>query len=316
MRTGTILIVRYIGTSSKSSDIYSIFDSIQKQIEIIFKIDVNRNEYREYKRKEEFFENKFIIDDEIRKKEEFINKLYYVSEKYLIDDKKPLVILLDSIDQLIEKNHDLKWFFKKLPKNLKIVYSSLKGYKNIFEKLNKEIKIEKNILEIKPLLINEAKMILIFYMTKAKKKLNDEQEMKVNKMIEGLDNICPLQIKLIFDIISKWKSSYKIPDDFLKCKTSVDLIKYLFQTIENGIIDNEILFKHCLFYLTLFEYRGISENEFEDILSIDDTLLTSVFEHQHPPVRRFPMGLWYRLKYEFKDYLTNKVTDDAFVIAW
>ena len=86
--------------------------------------------------------------------------------------------------------------------------------------------------------------------------------------------------------------------------------------IEKNVFDNEILFKHCLFYLTLFEYRGISENELEDILSIDDEVLDSIFVHHHPPVRRFQIGLFSRLKYELKDYIINKVTDDQPVIAW
>ena len=68
--------------------------------------------------------------------------------------------------------------------------------------------------------------------------------------------------------------------------------------------------------MTLFEYRGISENELEDILSIDDELLDSIFIHHHPPVRRFQIGLFSRLKYELKDYIINKVTDDQPVVAW
>ncbi len=39
------------------------------------------------------------------------------------------------------------------------------------------------------------------------------------------------------------------------------------------MFDNEILSKYCLFYLTLFEYRGITENEMEEILSIKDEVL-------------------------------------------
>ena len=72
------------------------------------------------------------------------------------------------------------------------------------------------------------------------------------------------------------------------------------------MFDNEKLFKHCLFYLTLFEFRGISEN--------DDEVLDSIFVHHHPPVRRFPIGLFSRMKYELKDYITNKVSDDQSVI--
>ena len=135
-------------------------------------------------------------------------------------------------------------------------------------------------------------------------------------MIDHLEDINPLQIKLIFDIVSKWPSFYNAKDEFLQCRSSKQIIKHLFKNIEKSVLDNEILFKHILFYLTLFEYRGITENELEDILSIDDTVLATIFVHHHPPVRRFQTGLFSRMKYELKDYITDKVTDDQPVIAW
>ena len=135
-------------------------------------------------------------------------------------------------------------------------------------------------------------------------------------MIDQLEDINPLQIKIISDILSKWPSFNYIPDEFLSCTTSIQIIKYLFKYIEKNVFDNEILFKHCLFYLTLFEYRGITENELEDILSIDDEVLDTIFVHNHPPLRRFQIGLFSRLKYELKEYITDKATDDQYVIAW
>ena len=256
-------------------------------------------------------------DEESKKREEFLNLLHFVSEKYLTNQQIKLIILLDSLDQLTESNYNLKWFFSKLPNHVKIIYSCLNEFKNICKNIKMQIKKEKtNTLEIKPLTIDEAKIILWSYMNKAGRELNEKQKEAINEMIEKLFNISPLQIKIIFDIVSKFKSSYKIPDEFLKCKTSKEIIKYFFGRIEKEIIDNPILFKHCLYYLSLFEFRGISENELEDILSIDDDVLNSIFIHQHPPVRRFPMGLWYRLRYEFEDYLTTKLIDDTRVIAW
>ena len=299
-----------MGTTRESSDIYSVFQSIQKQLEIKFKIDVNGREYKEYKRKNEKRLNRLRG---IAENKEFINKLYFLSENYL--NQKKLIILLDSIDQLKKENYNLKWMFNKLPRNIKIIYSVLKNYENIFEILKREIKSQ-NILEIKPLKNDEAKSILSSYLKESKRQLVDKQKYSIDKMIDELVDICPLQVKLIFDIVSKWKSSYYVPADFLKCKTSIDLIKYLFTIIEKEIFDNETLFKRCLFYLTLFEYRGISENELEDILSIDDNVLDSIFVHHHPPVRRFPISLWFRIKYELKDYITNKMTDDVSVVAW
>ena len=189
--------------------------------------------------------------------------------------------------------------------------------------LNQEIK-EDNILELNSLTIDKSKDMLDLYLKgsngqdlkKFKRKLTDKQRHLVHEMIGKLKNQIPLQIKLIYDIVSKWKSSFTPPVDFIECQTSIEIIKYLFKRIQNEIFGNEILFKHCLFYLTLFEYRGISENELEDILSIDDKVLESIFIHHHPPVRRFPMALWYRMKYELKDFITHKMTDDTSVIAW
>jgi hypothetical protein len=281
-----------MGTSKASSDINSVLKSIEEQIKIIFQI-TNADE--------EFIEKSFK------------DKLFYISDKYM--KNKKLIIFLDSIDQLSEQNYNLSWFFSKLPKNVKIIYSVLKEYKSIFKNLKRKIKSE-NILEIKPLKHVEAKRILSSYLKASKRQLTSKQMDSVNQMIDNLNDICPLQIKLIFDIVSKWKSSICVPEDFIYSKTSIELIKYHFRIIEKDFIGNEILFKHCLFYLSLFEYRGISENELEDILSIDDELLDSIFIYQHPPMRRFPMALWFRLKHELNDYITNKMTDDTSVVAW
>ena len=311
-----------MGTTSESSNIYKIFKSVQEQLETIFKIDANSTEYKDYKQhqsKQEIEESKLNMDDqneESKKREEFKNKLSYVSEKYLTVENRQLIIFLDSIDQLNDENHNLKWFFNKLPKNVKIVYSVLRDFKNIVENLKKKLTKEENIFEIKPITIEEGKNIFSYYMNKSNRKLSDKQQDLINKMIDGLFDITPLIIKLIFDIASKWKSSYNVPDEFLKCKTSVDVIKYLLKLIESEKFDNEILFKHFLFYLTLFEHRGISENVLEDILSIDDDVLSSIFKHHHPPIRRFPMSLIYRIKYELKDCIDIKIIKDSLVMAW
>jgi hypothetical protein len=181
--------------------------------------------------------------------------------------------------------------------------------------LKQEIDHE-NRLELKTLEVKEAKYILSNYLKLKNRKLSFEQRSSVDKMIDEMVDINPLQIQLIFDVVSKWPSFYDIPEEFIKCTTSIQIIKYLFKNIEKNLFDNEILFKHCLFYLTLFEYRGITENELEDILSIDDEVLDSIFVHHHPPVRRFQIGLFSRFKYELKEYITNKTTDDQYVIAW
>jgi hypothetical protein len=294
MRESNVIIIRFMGTTKYSSDISSVFESIQKQLETIFNIKQDDDGYAEI--------------------ESFENKLFYISENHLSNDKK-LIILLDSIDQLSKEDYDLKWLFIRLPKYIKIIFSVIPNYENILDNLKQEIDDE-NILELKILEVKEAKDILSNYLKLENRKLSIEQRNSVDKMIDEMVDINPLQIRLIFDVVSKWPSFYNIPEEFIKCTTSIQIIKYLFKNIEKNVFDNEILFKHCLFYLTLFEYRGITENELEDILSIDDEVLDSIFVHHHPPVRRFQIGLFSRFKYELKEYITNKTSDDQCVIAW
>jgi hypothetical protein len=282
-----------MGTSKISSNIYSVFKSIQEQLEIIFSIDKTNEEYQ-------------------LKIGNFKNLIAFVASKYL-NQNQNLTILLDSIDQLSEDSHLLNWLFIRLPKNVKIIYSVLNNYKKIHVS---------NIFEIKPLSENNelgkriGESLLYSYMKNANKQLTQKQNESVIKLFNNLESINPLQIKLIFDITSKWTSTFEPPDEFIKCKTSIDIIQYLFRIIEKEIFDNETLFKRCIFYLTFFEYRGISENELEDILSIDDCVLNSIFKHHHPPVRRFPIALWYRIKFELKEYITNKIVDDTTVVCW
>lgn len=280
-----------MGTSNRLTDINLVFESILKQLEMILKIDENGH-----------FQN-----------QEFIDKLSFISEKYLKHEK--LLIILDSIDQLSNEKLKFHWLLNILPKNVKIIYSVTNDSKNGFMKFKKQVKSE-NILEIQTIKSDEAIRTLSFYLISSNRQLTKTQTSLVNEMVYNLKDISQLQIKLISDITSKWKSSFSVPKSFLNCKTSIDLIKYIFEKIQNEIFsNNEILFKHCLFYLTIFEFRGISETELEEILSIDDHLLSSIFIENHPSVRRFPMALWYRFKYELKDYVTTRIDDDYF-IAW
>ena len=44
----SVVIVRFMGTSKESSDINSIFKSIEAQVKVIFNIDFNDREYFKY----------------------------------------------------------------------------------------------------------------------------------------------------------------------------------------------------------------------------------------------------------------------------
>ncbi len=260
-----------MGTSRGSSTIKSVFKSIFEQLDVIIE------------NKQKFKENTNEFEQVHQFKEKLIKKMKLFTEKY---PNRKIVILLDSIDQLSKQDYDLEWMFYELPKNVKIIYSVINEYEGIFEKLKN--KLDNNYLEIKTLCYDEAQRILTRLLLKSNRQLNDQQCTSINKVFETTTEIYPLHVKLLYDISSKWTSSYKVPNEFSDCISSKETIKYLLKNLEKFY--GKILFSHCIFYLTNI--------------------------YHHPSVRRFPIALWVRIKYELKDYITNKETDGVPVISW
>lgn len=62
--------------------------------------------------------------------------------------------------------------------------------------------------------------------------------------------------------------------------------------------------------------NGISENELEDILSLDNEVLYEVFEFHAPPSIRLPVALWSRIKHDLKGYLIEKDIDGSRLVYW
>lgn len=227
-----------------------------------------------------------------------------------------IIVYLDSIDQLNKNDYELDWFIDTLEnKNFKLVYSVLNNYEGLFDKIKSKLEFnEKNFLNLKSLDLNEALNILNNMLMVSNRRLTKHQFQQVEICLkENKRQLYPLYLKLLFNIVSKWSSNYKIDNDFYRCLSIKQTIKYLFDQLEN--IHGRILFSHCIFYLTI-AFNGISESELEDILSIDDEVLTSVFEYHEPKLRRFPLALWIRIKYDLKNYLTEKQHFGVKVTTW
>ena len=254
----------------------------------------------------------FRVRNESEAKLEFENLLNYISQRY---SNKKIVIILDSIDQLNSSYYNLNWFFHTLANNVKVIYSTLPNHANIFENLKKIIDLKKNpnnFYEIKSLDANLAEQIILDWLGKIERKITDKQ-LDVVKVLFEKTTLYPLYIKLIFDIISKWTSFYQPDDDFKKCSNIDQSICYIFKKLEkdHGIL----LFSRAIIYMSSFK-NGISENEIEDILSLDDDVLYSIFEYHAPPIRKLPIALWSRIKNDLKGYMVEKEVDDTRVIYW
>ena len=283
-----------MGTSRNSSTIKAIFKSLINQLALIYNKESTK------------------LDDLKELREKLIETLKAISTE---NSNNKLIIFLDSIDQLQKQDRDnLEWIFYELPTNVKFVYSVLNHYEEIFTRIKSNILNEENYIEIGMLKLEEAKFIYETLLNDSNRRLNQKQNGAISEVLANTAEIYPLHVKLLFDISSKWRSSFEVPEDFNTCTNIKSTIKFLFSQMER--IFTETLFTHCVFYLTLFDYKGISESELEDILSIDDDVLTSVFQYHHPSVRRFPIAIWLNIKNELNEYITSKETDGVPVVAW
>ncbi len=232
-----------------------------------------------------------------------------------IPDNEYLLILLDSIDQLHTDAYDCKWLPIQFPFNVKCIISTLPDHGNIYQNLQNILneKKENLFIHVPPFESSTVEIVYNDWLEMKKRSLSKEQRLFINNLMQKRKEILPLFMKLVFDIISIWHS-YDLIDENLNDLNNVDdCIRYLFQRLE--ITHNTILFSRALCYMTACR-SGISQNELEDVLSLDDDVLKSVFQHYIPPVRRLPGILWTRIRNDLDEYITEKEVDDAPVIYW
>lgn len=263
-----------------------------------------------------FFFGRLKTDYKQFKSEEL--STFLIERLHVITSTNPndmIIILLDSLDQLQVSDYKLDWFITSCPKNVKIVYSTLTNHGDILQSIRNRTTIdESNYLEIKQLDISFALSLIDKWLNQYNRKISVKQR----DLLEDLFNkaqLYPLYVKLTFDVISKWSSTdkYNEYNNFSKCLDIDKLVEYIFHDLEDE--HGQLLVQRCMYYLTCFE-TGISEAELEDVLSVDNDVLEDLFEKRDPPICRFPISVWTRIKQKINSYLTEKQVDNTQVISW
>ncbi|CAF2516523.1 unnamed protein product [Rotaria sp. Silwood2] len=285
------VILRFLGTTPVSSTIYKTLLSISGQISELYNIPM-------------------IAYPTVNQLRDQLD-LNLLSQ---IPDNEYLLILLDSIDQLHSDAYDCKWLPIEFPSNVKCIVSTLPDHGGILGNL-KHILIEneKLFIHVPPFEPSTVEIVYNDWLEIKHRSLSTEQRLFINNLMNKKNNILPLFMKLMFDIISYWHSYDPIDEKLNQLKDVDDCIRYLFKRLET--IHNSVLFSRALCYMTACR-SGISQNELEDVLSLDDDVLKNVFEHYIPPVRRLPGILWTRIRNDLDEYITEKEIDDAPVIYW
>lgn len=289
MDTRPIVILRFLGTTPESSSVGPLLTSICQQICYNYALSWDN-----------------IPDDHI--------PLMTYARSLLSNatDDQPLLIFLDSMEQLTGRNeaNRLTWLPNNLPPNVKMVVSVLSGENSFDYKLLQQLVDHDQFVEVDPLGTDIALQLLTTWIENANRKLTTYQM----KVVKGALNRCtlPIYVKLVLAEICRWKSYSKASETTLASNIT-DSIFRLFDRIE--VQHGKTLVSHALAYITASRC-GVSETELEDLISLDDKVLNDVYQYHLPPIRRIPPLLWTRIRNDLPNYLTVRDADSVSVLNW
>ena len=285
------VIVRFLGATPSSNDIRRPLISIIEQISAIYHFPPPSN-----------------LDHPTATLENLLMKT---------PKTQHLVLLLDSIDQLqLADIQDLSlWLPRKFPStNVKCILSTIAE----IELDRKEIHLHgqfqsvygKSLIEVTvpPLGQQIAHQVLASWLKHDRRRLTDLQLEWLKPKFAIAHHITPLFLSLLYDQTTAWHSyDGKADPKFLAIKQTRDAIGYLYHQL--GTKHGQILFRRAMRYLQLS--GGLNEVEMEDVLSLDDDVLQSVFVHYLPPWKcfRLPSTLWIRIRNDMHKYLVEKEID-------
>ncbi|XP_041349350.1 NACHT and WD repeat domain-containing protein 2-like [Gigantopelta aegis] len=281
------IVLRFIGTTPRSSSIQQLLHSISHQIAYL------TGSYRHK-----------VPDDYTSLKAYFIDLL----QKGTFNGM--LVIFLDGLDQLSTNNgaHTMDWLPSRLASNVKVIVSTLPVKAAILERL--QSKISDNYIEVTSLPFSDCLHIMKVLLELTDRDISYSQWKLVKEAFEHCT--LPLFITLTFQEVIQWRSYDDIPHDTLM-HTVEACIHKLFDRLERK--HGKVFVSRALGYITAAK-NGLSESELEDIMSLDDDVLNSVFTLWEPPIRRIPPSLWSRLYLEISSFLVEREADGIVVLSW
>uniref|UniRef100_A0A8C5QHW8 Uncharacterized protein n=1 Tax=Leptobrachium leishanense TaxID=445787 RepID=A0A8C5QHW8_9ANUR len=292
---GPVLVLRLLGTSPHSSEIHDVLKSICYQVCLAFDLPAPStqvtNTYNETVR---FFHRLLTVISEAK--------------------AEPLVLILDSLDQLSQSEgaHHLHWLPKECPANVHILVSTLPEEWGILNTLHSFIKNPNSFLEVQPLSPEHGGQIIEMLLKSVGRSLTSSQlETVLNSF-----KVCgqPLLLRLAFDEAKRW-ASYTPSSEIKIATTTKSAVQQLYQRLET--LHGKTLVSHALGYIVASR-NGLSEAELKDILSLDDDVLSDIYQYWAPPsneVIRFPALSWTRLRYDLEGYLVERQADCSTVMG-
>ncbi|KAJ8318731.1 hypothetical protein KUTeg_003822 [Tegillarca granosa] len=277
-----ICVIRFLGTSPDSINIYDVLLSVCGQLADNVKLIMEPVAYRNMKNLIEYFPR-------------FLRRTHWISCRkqmtHTLACGCPLHFL--SMSRL---------FCLHLPEE--------HGILNFLKQL---IPDEQCFYRIPALPDQTGREIIDKFLALKHRTLNREQEKFLLKTFTASPS--PLFLKLLLDEAINWHSY--TPFHQINLADSIqDAISQLFQNLENKF--GQVITSHALGFITI-GYNGISEIEIEDALSCDDEALDDVYRYHNPPVDgivRVPPVLWARIRYDLREYLVERISFGKHTLNW
>ncbi|XP_046361543.2 NACHT and WD repeat domain-containing protein 2-like [Haliotis rufescens] len=282
-----VTVVRFVGTTPESSSSHQLLYSVCHQLAYISK--QHRSDVPE-----DYTSLKMYFRDVVQKG----------------NFSGVVILFLDALDQLSPANgaHTLDWLPSRLAPNVKLIVSTLPEKHGILDKLRN--KIAHNFLEVSPLPQTDCKQVMRALLEHSGRAISYPQW----RIVEKAFTFCtlPLFITLTFQEAIRWNSYDDLPPDAL-LHTVEASINRLFDRLEKTY--GKMFVSRALGYITAAR-NGLSMSELDDILSLDEDVLNSVFTLWEPPIRRIPSNLWPRLYLDISSFLVEQEADDIVVLSW
>jgi hypothetical protein len=335
---GAVLVYRFIGTSSASSNLMSLLQSVCGEIARGFGMDaktlaLNANEKTKYD------ENKLSLDPE-KQAEWFeleqkcekawndMNGLANILRKCLAlaTEQKPILLFLDSLDQLSDTDNAkvLDWLPRELPDHARFVVSSLK-LPELETALSTTYKVE---LAVMP--VEDAIVILEKWFSSIQRTLTKSQEELVINSFSKIQ--LPIYLKLAFEKAKHWHSydkKHSIKEDVS------GIIGDYFDDLEYDYPKDFV--KNAICYMLSGRYQGLAENEILEILAFDPEYWEIFKAESHKDHRqelqdlkdilengvngqrgymKIPIAVWSRLYLDLEPFLTERDADGVLIITF
>jgi WD40 repeat protein len=285
------VVVRFVGLTAESQHIKDLLADLCKQICHVYGQDASS-----------------VPEDYFGLMNDFENRLCAATAE------KPLLLLIDGLEWLTDENsaRNMSWFPKQLPENVHLLASTVTQEEEQHEcfKALKRAMPEESLLAVPDLLHSDIAFILAHYLAAQDRRVTSEQHGVLMKACE--DNATPLYVCLAAQEAARWSSSMTGRALFMPT-TLKKLVNYILIRLETTY--GEPLVRRALGYITASQ-AGLSWSEMEDLLSLDEAVMTDVVAHHGTGLRRLPSALWCRLWADLCQYLLMSKVDGCWTYYW